>query len=91
MPEMTSQTDLYRHYDADGRLLYVGISLNHVARLGQHKVNSEWFRSIKTVTIESFGSRDEARQAEARAIRDELPLHTTSLACAASRMGAGSF
>jgi hypothetical protein len=34
-PEQTA-TDLYRHFDAEGCLLYVGISLNAIARLAVH-------------------------------------------------------
>jgi hypothetical protein len=43
---------LYRHFDKDGTLLYVGISLSAINRLGQHKDNAHWFSSIKRVEIE---------------------------------------
>jgi hypothetical protein len=39
------ETELYRHYDAEGNLLYVGISLNSVVRLTQHRQASGWFDS----------------------------------------------
>jgi predicted GIY-YIG superfamily endonuclease len=66
---------LYRHFDKDGILLYVGISLNHMARLGQHKAASSWFEKIATVTIEQFETRPEALRAETNAIVNEKPLH----------------
>jgi hypothetical protein len=53
------RTALYRHFDADGRLLYVGISMQDIA----------------TVRIEWFYSRKEALQAELRAITTENPAH----------------
>ena len=34
---------LYRHFDCDGVLLYVGISLSTVARLCEHKHSSKWY------------------------------------------------
>ena len=39
---MTKQTCLYRHYDKDDKLLYVGISISAYTRLSQHKINSKW-------------------------------------------------
>lgn len=68
-----SRTALYRHFDADGKLLYVGVSLNAVARLSQHKLNAGWFGQIASVTIEWLGSRHAALDAELRAIRTETP------------------
>lgn len=68
-------TNLYRHFDAGGRLLYVGISVNALARLAGHKSNSEWFSQIATVTVEHFSRRRDAEKAERRAIREEKPEH----------------
>ena len=67
------KTQLYRHFDADKKLLYVGISLSAFARLSQHKDHSQWFEQIKTVTLESFDTREEAMAAERKAIRTENP------------------
>ena len=72
---MVTPTKLYRHFDKDGKLLYVGISLNAVARLAQHKNHSHWFNEIASVTIESFDSRNEALFAETRAVQNEKPIH----------------
>jgi len=68
-------TKLYRHFDAEGALLYVGVSLNAVVRLAQHKKQSHWFDSIAKITIESFATRDEALEAETKAIQEEKPKH----------------
>jgi hypothetical protein len=65
--------DLYRHYDSEGNLLYVGISLSSIRRLQQHK-NNQWFNDIKIVKIEKFKNRREAEIAEKRAIAFEVPL-----------------
>jgi len=66
---------LYRHFDKNGVLLYVGISLSAINRLGQHKDNSHWFNEIKRVDIEIFKTREEVREAEKKAILKENPLH----------------
>lgn len=70
---MTCQ--LYRHFDADGRLLYVGISLSAVARLSQHANGSHWSKAITRVEVETHPSRDAALAAERAAILAEKPLH----------------
>ena len=66
---------LYRHYDADGALLYVGISLNAVSRLAQHRDHAHWFQLIARVDIEQHPSREAAIQAEKLAIHNENPRH----------------
>lgn len=69
-----TQTALYRHFDASGRLLYVGISLSAVQRLAQH-ASSDWSADIRRVDVEVYPTRDAALAAEAVAIRDERPEH----------------
>lgn len=66
-------TQLYRHFDENNRLLYVGISLSTFARLSQHKDHSEWFKRVTQVTIEHFSTREEAMAAEREAIKAEGP------------------
>ena len=72
------KTNLYRHFDENGALLYVGISLSAVQRLKQHE-KSGWFEDIATVTIESFDTRELALIAESKAIRQERPIHNKLL------------
>lgn len=72
-----SPTQLYRHFDANGRLLYVGISASATNRLGQHKRKAAWFGLIANITVETFPTRRDALVAEAIAIRDEKPLCNT--------------
>lgn len=66
---------LYRHFDKDGALLYVGISLNAVQRLAQHRDASHWFADIASVKVEWFADRKEALAAERAAITAENPQH----------------
>jgi hypothetical protein len=66
---------LYRHFDKEGILLYVGISYNALTRLNQHKRTALWFKDIVNVTIEQFETRKEVEEAELIAIRTEKPKY----------------
>lgn len=66
---------VYRHFDASGTLLYVGVSLCAVTRLSGHREHSGWFQEIARVTVEWFDSRELALEAERKAIRAEKPKH----------------
>lgn len=68
---------LYRHFDADGVLLYVGISLSAVQRLSQHSA-SPWSDRIARVDVERFPSREAAERAEREAIQTERPKHNAT-------------
>ena len=71
---MKTQT-LYRFFDSEGRLLYVGISKFFEARMKQHYRNSSWFFDSMSVTLEHFETREQVEQAEAIAIKSENPIH----------------
>ena len=68
-------TTLYRHYDINDNLLYVGISINAFNRLKQHKKYSEWSNKAVKMLHESFNTREEALIAERNAIKRERPLY----------------
>lgn len=66
---------LYRHYDCDDCLLYVGVTTNPKRRLGQHKCTSPWFDEIARVETEQFADHHAALVAEVVAIITEHPVH----------------
>lgn len=66
-------TSLYRHYDAEGALLYIGISLSWPSRTREHAGGSRWFDQVARVEIENFDTREEALTAEREAIKREKP------------------
>lgn len=68
-------TALYRHFDATGRLLYVGIALSPASRTSQHRRTASWFSQVIRIEIEWFVSREGAELAEREAIRTERPLY----------------
>jgi len=68
------ETVLYRYYDAEDVLLYVGISANMPARLGSHETDSTWMDFAARSTLEHFGDRADAEKAEQAAIEADRPL-----------------
>lgn len=56
---MLAKTALYRHWDKDGNLLYVGISMRPFERLASHVYGSHWADTIERVTMEYFDTRAE--------------------------------
>lgn len=70
---------VYRHFDKDGNLLYVGMSMNPFKRLGGHRFESIWFDRIVKITIERYPTKWDAITAERRAIRNENPQFNKSV------------
>jgi hypothetical protein len=68
-------TDLYRHFNRQFRLLYVGISLNAWERARQHKSIAQWADEGFLMTVETHPNRAAALAAEAEAIRTEAPVY----------------
>lgn len=68
-------TSLYRQFNSEGTLLYVGVSFSAVYRTSQHRKNSPWYREIANIKIEHYETRQEALDAEILAIKFEKPLY----------------
>lgn len=66
--------ELYRHFDADGVLLYVGISSDAVKRYSAHS-DKPWRKDVVKMTIERHSSREQLRHAERIAVFWEKPKH----------------
>ena len=67
-------TTLYRYFDADGRLLYAGITGAGAQRADQHAKGAIWWPQTAAATLEHYATREEALAAELVAIRCERPL-----------------
>lgn len=68
-------TSLYRLYDKDGALLYVGVAQSLLARMNQHRLNARWFRDVVRVDVQHFDNRGDALAAETEAIETENPRY----------------
>ena len=65
---------LYRYFDENDRLLYVGITKNQFSRLQSHAMSAKWFGLIHKATFRHFTSREDVKRAELKAIATENPL-----------------
>lgn len=74
----TNTCDLYRWYDKEGNLLYVGISISAISRASQHKSSSDWYKEARYMTIEKCKNRHFALKKEMRAIKTEKPIWNIS-------------
>jgi len=66
---------LYRAFDNQNQLLYIGISGKWSERLHAHEKTSEWMEQTETVKIEKFSDRASVEQAEVNAIQAERPIY----------------
>ncbi len=78
MQKINSGRALYRHFNKEGKLLYVGIALNILCRLANHRGASSWYPEIARIEIEHFADRQSALKAEREAIAKEKPLHNVN-------------
>lgn len=68
-------TELYRLYDADDQLLYIGITCNKAARWDRHRSRSPWWKLVARKDLTSYPDRSAALTAEREAILAENPIH----------------
>jgi predicted GIY-YIG superfamily endonuclease len=70
---------LYRFFDTDGVLLYVGITNNPSRRFTQHGVSREWWHEVDTIRMERFPDRKSVLAAEKAAIQSERPRYNIKM------------
>lgn len=64
---------LYRFYDADRRLLYVGITGNPLTRWDWHSTHAAWWPLAEYVALSTYRSRTDCTLAEGAAMYHEHP------------------
>ncbi|MFJ6729416.1 GIY-YIG nuclease family protein [Streptomyces sp. NPDC091281] len=75
MPEPAERTALYRLYDADDRLLYVGITSNPKTRWGRHARDKHWWPEVARKAIEWFETRKSAERVEKIEVEEQHPKY----------------
>lgn len=70
-----SRQALYRFYDAEGVLLYVGITMNPAQRWKDHSKEKPWWVDVAHITLEDHSDREAVELAERAAIRRERPRY----------------
>lgn len=79
-----SRACVYRYFNAEGALLYVGSTKSPAARHSQHGSRSPWAGSIAVQTVDWFETEEAAAKAERLAIAAEKPLYNSRLTIASS-------
>lgn len=69
---------VYRLYDAQGALLYVGSTVDVRRRMGEHALAKPWWGDVAEVTTEVCPSVAVALATEAEAIRAEQPRYNVT-------------
>lgn len=70
-----TRTAVYRHYDDNERLLYVGCTTCPNCRYGFHRSQSDWGHEVVKIEIEWHPTREAALAAEAEQIQSLNPPH----------------
>lgn len=70
---MGQPTHLYRYFDSEDRLLYVGVSASAIRRLLEHASGKAWAPLVARVDVQTLPSREAALAAEKIAIAKEQP------------------
>ncbi|MFD5891131.1 GIY-YIG nuclease family protein [Streptomyces sp. NPDC060334] len=71
----SARTAVYRLYDAETQLLYVGITMKLEQRLADHRRKKFWWHLVERQDVRWYDSRPEAEVVETEAIRTENPLY----------------
>lgn len=69
---------LYRFFDSDGRLLYVGASGRFQKRVASHRAHAKWWDVAVMCRMERYPTLREALAAEAVVIATEHPIHNVA-------------
>ncbi|MEX2421061.1 MAG: hypothetical protein WD670_04515 [Actinomycetota bacterium] len=66
---------VYRFYDGQGRLLYVGVTGRGLTRAREHSRSKEWWELVKSSTVEHLATTGEALERERELIRSLRPIY----------------
>ena len=66
---------VYRFFDEDSVLLYVGFTTDLGTRITAHGRQKAWWPEVRSVQVERYNSRPDGLRAERVAILREQPVH----------------
>lgn len=73
-------TVVYRFFDVEGTLLYVGLSGRLADRLELHR-RKDWWQKVATIAVAHYPDRASAREAELLALEFEAPRFNSIREC----------
>jgi len=68
------ETYVYRLYDAEDRLLYIGLTMGTERRFEKHR-RRPWWKDVTRTDIQVHPDRESAKSAERVALNTENPMH----------------
>jgi hypothetical protein len=77
LPLAERETAVYRLFDINKTLLYVGISWDPDIRMKDHEANSPWWPDVKHMAAAWYRNRENAMAHASWPIATESPLHNT--------------
>ena len=89
--DMKEPTHLYRLYDIDRRLLYVGITVDLERRMAKHAMDKSWWRDVETGDLALYPTRYDAKDAEHAAIVVQRPRYNMAGGYAGETSGADAY
>ena len=66
---------LYRFFDMEGELLYIGITMDPGSRWRGHRGDKPWWTEVRNITVEPQPDRATALEVECAAIKRERPRY----------------
>ncbi len=75
----TRNHTLYRFFNVERDLLYVGITADPTRRFDKHSREKDWWTEVEIIEMQHFPDRQSVLAAEREAIRDEKPLHNVRM------------
>jgi len=73
---MNTYQQLYRLFNADDELLYIGVSMSALKRIGEHRADKDWWQEVAKITIETHQMhRSTIEELERYAIQTEQPKY----------------
>jgi predicted GIY-YIG superfamily endonuclease len=72
--DMDTPTTVYRLFDSDWTLLYVGISVRPAKRMSEHSRSKEWWPLVEHFLFTECDTRRDALELEEGMIRNEQPI-----------------
>lgn len=74
---MSTPTSVYRYLDAEGRLIYVGITNRGMLRQNEHNTHARWWRYVVSQEVEHYDDRETAARRERYLIERHRPPFNT--------------
>lgn len=66
---------LYRFYNVDGDLMYIGATSDPPGRFKSHQADKEWWGEVAQIRLQHCETRQQLIAAEKAAIEWEQPIH----------------